>query len=130
MSFAATTRTVLIAERNPRIRAFLVQEFQAAGRRALGAANGRELAAAALAEPRPDVYVVDPDLPGLEALAHLPRPLVAYALLPECEGRPLLAAAAAVVEKGGDPRELRLAVEGVLRQQERPEDREERHGRP
>ena len=121
---AADARTprapsVCIAERNPRIRSFLLEEFRRGGYRVLAASNGRELAEAAVAV-RPDVYVVDVGVPGLEQglsgrSAALVRPLVAYALLPDDEGHPLLAAAAAVVEKGGDPRELFAVVERLLR---------------
>jgi len=125
--FAMTAETttphvpsVCIAERNPHIREFLRKEFQRAGYRVLAASNGRELAAAAAAEPRPDVFVVDVDVPGLEQglsgqPAALVRPLVAYALLPDNEGHPLLAAASAVVEKGGDPQRLIAVVERLLR---------------
>ncbi|MEW5774141.1 MAG: hypothetical protein AB1916_11535 [Thermodesulfobacteriota bacterium] len=115
------TPFVCIAERNPRIRAFLLKEFRRTGYRVQAASNDRELAAAATAEPRPDVFVVDLDMPGLEQglsgrAAALVRPLVAYALLPDCEGHPLLATASAVVEKGGDPRELLAVVERLLRE--------------
>ncbi len=110
---------VCIAERNPRIRAFLLKEFHRAGYRVLAASNDRELAASADAEPRPDVFVVDLNMPGLEQglsgrSAALVRPVVAYALLPDNEGHPLLAAASAVVEKGADPRELLAVVERLL----------------
>lgn len=117
---APTLPTVCIAERNPRIRAFLLKEFREAGYGVVAASNGPELAAAAAADPRPDVFVVDPGIPQLDRVlsgraAALVRPMVAYALMPDCEGHPLLAAAAAVVEKGEDPRELRAVVEQVLR---------------
>lgn len=110
---------VCIAERNPRIRAFLLKEFHRAGYRVLAASNDRELAASASSEPRPDVFVVDAGMPGLEQglsgrCATLVRPMVAYALLPDNEGHPLLAAASAVVEKGADPRELLAVVERLL----------------
>jgi DNA-binding response OmpR family regulator len=110
---------VCIAERNPRIRAFLLQEFARAGYRVLPASNGDELAAAAAAASRPDLFVVDLGMPGLEQglsgrSAALVRPLVAYALLPDNEGHPLLGAASAVVEKGADPRELLAVVQRLL----------------
>jgi DNA-binding response OmpR family regulator len=111
---------VCVAERNPRIRAFLLKEFRRAGYRVQAASNDRELAAVAAAEPRPGVFVVDAGMPGLEQglsgrSAALVRPLVAYVLLPDNEGHPLLAAASAVVEKGGDPGELFAVVERLLR---------------
>lgn len=118
---ASPAPVVCIAERNPRIRAFLLKEFHRAGYRVLAASNGDELAAAATAAPRPDLFVVDLGMSGLEQglsgrSAALIRPLVAYALLPDNEGHPLLGAASAVVEKGGDPRELLAVVERLLRE--------------
>jgi DNA-binding response OmpR family regulator len=110
---------VALAEKNPRIRRFLAREFAARGWRVVLAADGAALRRAARALPRPDVFVVDLELPFLdeglrEADGAALRPLVLHALMPEAAGHPALALAGAVVEKTGDPGALLDAARNLL----------------
>lgn len=110
---------VVLAEKNPRIRQFLVREFSARGWLVVQAADGDELRLAARAEPRPDVFVVDLELPFLEqglrgADDEVLRPLVLHVLMPDAADHPALALAEVVVEKTGDPGALLEAAWNLL----------------
>lgn len=111
---------ILVAEKNSRIRSFLAREFAARGCRVMEAADGPALRLAAQASPRPDVFVVDLELPFLDdglrdCDGEVLRPLVLHALLPDAADHPALALASAVVEKTGDPKLLLDAVDAALR---------------
>jgi CheY-like chemotaxis protein len=119
---------VALAEKNPRIRSFLAREFAARGWRVVLAADGAALRRAAQGEPRPDVFVVDTELPFLDEGLRSPdgsalRPLVLHALLPDAAGNPALALAGTVVEKAADPGALLDAAWSLLPQPRRPEGR-------
>jgi len=120
--------TICIAERNPRIRAFLIKEFAGRGYEVVAAGSGSELIAAAAAAPRPDLFVIDPETPGLESSlagrgGGTLRPMILHALLPDSEGHPLVALADAVIEKDADPSVLAKAVEQLLRTRRTGEER-------
>ncbi|WP_028586467.1 response regulator transcription factor [Desulfocurvus vexinensis] len=117
---------VVVAEKNPRIRQFLAREFAARGWLAVQAADGAELRRAARAEPRPDMFVVDLELPFLEEGLRGPggealRPLVLHALMPEAADHPALPLAGAVVEKTGDPGALLDAAWTLLQRAPGPD---------
>jgi len=54
---------ILIADRNPRVRAFLMRELRAEGYRVTAAGSQAEVVRAAFADNRIDVIILDPDLP-------------------------------------------------------------------
>ena len=63
--------TVLIGDRNPRIRNFLQRELNSAGYRAIAAADGNQLKKWLGRLIHLDVLVLDPDMPGLGEMDHL-----------------------------------------------------------
>ncbi|NJB68836.1 CheY-like chemotaxis protein [Desulfobaculum xiamenense] len=120
--------TLVVAERNPRIRRFLERELAAEGYGIIAVGDGRELRAAAGRRPRPSAYVVDIEIPYLEEGlkdgpgGHLIRPLVIHALLPDTAQHPAMALAEAVVGKDADPGALKRAVARVLEKFHRHDD--------
>ena len=66
--------TILIADRNPHVRAFLQREMTAAGYRVWVAENGHEVLKWAFQGEPLDLIILDPDLPDADethVLAHL-----------------------------------------------------------
>ena len=115
--------TILIAERNPRIRRFLQRELIAVGYLVILAENGLDLARIIGREETLDLMILDDELSGLdlprtvEQLSNRvpPLPFVIYSFSPETMDRSLLGTAAAAVEKTGNIDNLMEAVKGVLR---------------
>jgi len=63
--------TVLIGDRNPRIRNFLQRELNSAGYRAVAAQNGAQLKSWLGRPIQLDVLVLDPDMPGVDTIDQL-----------------------------------------------------------
>lgn len=101
--------SILVADRNPHVRRFLARELAAAGFDVHVTDSARRLRQA-LADPqRPDLVVLDPDLPDVDdstLLAELnarrtPVPVVLHTYLSDWNGPTRrLTGAAAFVEKG------------------------------
>lgn len=98
---------ILVADRNPRVRAFLQREMMAAGYRVTAADSARDVLRWAAERDRVDLVIIDPDLPDAEPealVAELRRrrpqlPVVIHAL-PDPERGPADPPAAGFVEKG------------------------------
>lgn len=74
--------TILIADRNPHVRDFLLREVTAEGHRVLLAETGRQLLRLA-AQTRPlDLVIVDPDLPDTDTAGLLTELLSRTPALP------------------------------------------------
>jgi DNA-binding response OmpR family regulator len=117
-----TRFTILIAERNPRVRQLLGREFAADGFLVIPAENGTDLSGIIGREDTPDLLVLDDELPGLdpsrlaEQLGNRlpPLPFVVHSFSTECVDSGLVEAAADVVEKTGNIEKLRETVKRVL----------------
>jgi DNA-binding NtrC family response regulator len=120
-----TNATVLIADRNPHVREFLKRELAAAGFTVLTADSGRDLLQWAFGTTPIDLLVIDPDLPDMEPDVLLrklagripPCPLVIHTLPGEeawaTEPTPIVA----YVEKAGRSIEqLKEVITGLLSQ--------------
>jgi len=114
------TPTVILAERNSRIRRFLEREFRSEGYCVVSVGDGRELRKAAQSTAEPDVFVIDIEVPYLEeglldSHGNLAlHPLIVHALMPEAAHLVVLAQAEAVVEKKADPSSLKQTVARLL----------------
>jgi CheY-like chemotaxis protein len=115
-------RTLLIADRNRNVRAFLAREFRREGLEVTVAADHGEVLRALRDGPFPDLLILDPDIPSLaqEDLLQMIRnirpemPIVVHSLTNEpCPGEaPRLYA---VMEKRGNNLEsLKRVVSGLL----------------
>ena len=99
--------TVLIADRNPRVREFLGREFTSSGYRVLLAKDGRDVLRITNVDRLPDLLILDLDIPypsGLTILKKLqarkpPLPIVVHTCLNELETNPLVHRAAGIWEK-------------------------------
>jgi DNA-binding NtrC family response regulator len=101
--------TILIADRNPRVRAFLKREMTAEGYQIRLADNGREVLNWAFGPTPIHLLIIDPDLPDVEEqeilrqlenrVPELPIIIHSFALAPA--GRPERLHGLVFVEKGG-----------------------------
>ena len=115
--------TILIADRNPHVRKFLRRELAADGFRVLMAKDGREVLKLLHVNERPDLLILDLEIPhvtGLDILRQLQErehllPVVVHTLLTDHANYPEVQKAAAFVEKTGDNIDnLRAVILGVL----------------
>jgi DNA-binding NtrC family response regulator len=97
----------LIADRNPRVRGFLMREMTREGYRVRLAENARDVLAYALQEAAVDLIIIDPDLPDASAVGLMdklqalrpPVPVVVHTHYVPAEQAG--ASGALAVEKGG-----------------------------
>jgi DNA-binding NtrC family response regulator len=102
--------TILIADRNPRVRELLRREFTASGYRVLLAKNGGDVLKIANVDQLLDLLILDIDIPypgGLTVLNKLQRrkpqlPVVVYAYFTEYAKDPAVEKAAGFLEKQGN----------------------------
>jgi DNA-binding NtrC family response regulator len=102
--------TILIADRNPRVRELLRREFTSSGYRVLLAENGGDVLKIVNADQVLDLLILDIDIPypgGLTVLNKLQRwkpqlPVVVYTYFTEYAKDPAVERAAGFLEKQGD----------------------------
>lgn len=115
---------ILIADANSRIRQFLKRELCAEGFIVDQAGNYDEMITRIGTLPRPDLVVLDPDLPFAGARPAMDRmmhqtpkiPLVIYSPYTEYAEHPIFRKADAFVEKIADPASLVETVRVLLKQ--------------
>jgi DNA-binding response OmpR family regulator len=113
---------ILIADRNRHVREFLQRELRADGYCVQVARDGREVLLSLNGEQRPDLLILDLDIPYESWRALLGQirrdapitPVVIHTLLTEFAGHPDLANAAAFLEKSGNTDMLKKVVREVL----------------
>ena len=101
--------TILIADRNPHVRAFLKREMEAEGYKVRLAKNGREVLKWVFGYDPLHLVVIDPELPDVNELDILRRleeripalPFIIHGFLLEYNESLALSTAVAFVEKGG-----------------------------
>ena len=119
--------TILIADRNSRVRNFMGRELTAAGYRVRLAQSGREvLELAHNAEP-PDLIILDPDLPdideaslfaGLQNRSPL-LPIIIHALLPLHNSKVRRVEAIFVEKQGNSIEDIKAVVEKMRSESDR-----------
>ena len=117
--------TILIADRNRRVRQFLRREFGSEGYRVLLAENGNALSCMIREDDGLDLLILDDAMLALndcrvpEQLENRvpPLPFILHSFSPESVASNLIGAAAALVEKSGDIEELKRTVRQVLSDQ-------------
>lgn len=116
--------TILVADRNPHIRAFLGRELAAEGYRVLTAKGGRNLLRMLSDGDAPHLLVLDlelPDVSGLQILMELQDrnpllPVVIHTCRTEYADHPAVKKAAAFVEKTGNHIDnFKAVIGGMLR---------------
>jgi DNA-binding NtrC family response regulator len=116
--------TILIADRNPRVRDFLKREMTSEGYRVRLARNGREVLQCVNSSEPPDLLIVDLDLPDAGQTAILEQvqermptvPVVVHTFLSEYLNHPPILSNVALVEKeGSNIDRLKNVVLDVLR---------------
>lgn len=113
---------ILVADRNRHVREFLRRELIAQGYRVQVAGDGREVVHMVEGPERPDLLVLDLDLPYVDGFSILERlqdrnplmPVVVHALLGDYADSFRVRHAAAFVEKSGDTNSLKAAVGDAL----------------
>lgn len=116
--------TILIADRNPRVRSFLQREMIKAGYRILVAESARDLLQWALDRNPVDLIILDPDLPDavdsplmIKLRERMPMvPVIIHAHPSNNLTEPEMPRAFITVEKGGNSIErLKEVAEGILK---------------
>jgi DNA-binding response OmpR family regulator len=113
---------ILIADRNRHVREFLQRELRADGYCVQVARDGREVLLTLNGDQRPDLLILDLDIPheGWPALLRQIRrdapstPVVIHTLLTEFVGHPDLLDTAVFLEKSGNTDMLKRTVREVL----------------
>jgi len=115
---------ILVTDRNPNVREFLLRELRKEGFRAIAAKDGAEVAALIDSQNPPDLLVLDCETPrlknnkalrqALERPNHVPFIMHCYGAEDELDC--LAPLATETVEKGPDISALRNAVMRVLKQ--------------
>ena len=116
--------SLVITDRNPHVRALLCREFGSQGFRVTAAKDGDDVHRALLADPPPDLIILDLEMAGdsgitiLEGIQRrLPGlPVVIHTFPMSGVSHPAVFKAAALVEKSGDTAELQAAVKRILNQ--------------
>ncbi len=116
--------TILIADRNPRVRGFLKREFLGEGYRVLLAKNGREVIKQVYRPEPLDLLVLDLDLPDTsgsdlldllqDRIPSLPVVLHCFAAEDGSHGEELQRANAFVEKQGNSVDRLKIVVKGLL----------------
>jgi DNA-binding response OmpR family regulator len=123
LNSTTNTFTILVADRNPHVRAFLGRELAAEGYEVMTAKDGRDLLRMLSSSESPHLLVLDlelPDVSGLQILMELQDrkpllPVVIHTFRTEYADHPALKKAAAFVEKTGDHIEsFKAVIGGVL----------------
>jgi CheY-like chemotaxis protein len=104
------TLTVLLADRNPRIRDFILRELRSDGHHVLTAANAIQIIRWLESAIQLDVLILDPNMPGIDSkdkleliLSLKPHlPIVFHCLSPDPMGLPLKMKAQMMIEKNGN----------------------------
>ena len=117
-----TGHTILVADRNRRVRQFLRREFNSDGYHVLVAENSDALCRMIRENDALDLLILDDAMVVLnesQVQARLenripPLPFILHSFSPEFAASGLAKAAAALVEKSGDIEELKRAVIKVL----------------
>jgi DNA-binding response OmpR family regulator len=116
--------TILVADRNPRIREFLAREFESSGYQVLLAGDGRDVLRRANVLPPFDLLILDLDITypsGLTILKKMqarksPLPIVVHASLEEHKSHPLVQRTAGICrKKGNNVAALKEMVGQILR---------------
>ena len=116
--------TILIADRNPRVREFLRREMMAEGYHVRLAKNGREVLKWAYHHEPVDLLILDPDLPDSGETAIVKKiedripllPVVIHTFASDCANNLALSGTVAFVEKNGSSIEgLKKTVFELLR---------------
>ena len=102
--------TVLLADRNPRIRKFVQRELLSEGHEVVTAADAVQLTAWLTSSVHLDALVVDPDMPGIENCDHLcsllssrPNlPVILHCLVSDEAAIPIESTRLLLIEKNGD----------------------------
>jgi CheY-like chemotaxis protein len=110
LNSTTNTFTILVADRNPHVRAFLGRELAAEGYEVMTAKDGRDLLRMLSSSESPHLLVLDlelPDVSGLQILMELQDrkpllPVVIHTFRTEYADHPALKKAAAFVEKTGN----------------------------
>ena len=115
--------SILIADRNPRVRELLRREIVAEGYHVRLAENGQQVLKWSYDSKPVDLLILDPDLPDIDASVLLSRladripalPMVIHSVLPDYTVPSEISGTVAYVEKGGSSIEsLKRIVEGLL----------------
>ncbi len=115
--------TILVADHNFHVRAFLRRELSALHYRIREAGNHLQLFASFYDEPHiPDLIILDPYIPYISGIAVLTRlqeitppvPVILYTHMTEYRNHPVVQKAAGLVEKNGDTRLLQETIARVL----------------
>jgi DNA-binding NtrC family response regulator len=114
--------TILIADRNRHVREFLRRELEAEGYRVRIAKDGQKLLMMVNLDDRPDLVILDPEIPYGGELAILdqinkkdpPLPIIIHTFLTEYASHPSIERVGAFVEKRGNIDHLKEAVSRVL----------------
>lgn len=114
--------TILVADRNRRIRQFLMREFAAEGYRVLLAEDNNDLLRIIRQDDTLDLLILDDEMivqDESRIVEHLenrvpPLRLIVHSFSTECVEESLAREAAALVEKKGNIGELKNAVDRVL----------------
>lgn len=117
-----TRFTILIADRNPRIRQFLKREFISDGYRVLLAGDGRELASSVSEDNTLDLLIVDDEIMTQEGSrllrllnSRMPSlPFIIHGYLIEGVDPTIESPSATVVKKTGSLEELKGSVKQLL----------------
>ena len=115
---------IVIADRNRHVREFLRREFLKDGYRVQLARDGFDLINILRAEDRPDLIVLDLDLPYMAGFVlqeilfrqNSGLPIIIHGMTEENENNPLIKGAKYQLEKSGNPGGLKEAVSQVLRE--------------
>lgn len=102
--------TVLLADRNPRIRDYLLRELCSDGHHVITAKDGDQLARWLNSSVRVDVLILDPNMPGVDSedqlellLSHKPNlPIVFHCLAPDHPQLSLKLKKQVLIEKNGN----------------------------
>ena len=115
---------VLIADRNRHVREFLKREFEAEGYQVQVVQDGRQVLAMTTGDDRPDLLILDLDMPYVSGLSILERifgqespvPVVVHTLMTEDAAHPAVELADGFWEKKGNNIEgFKAMVGDVLR---------------
>lgn len=113
---------IVIADRNAHVLDFLRREFQKSGYDVTTAGDAFNLCKILRSEDKPDLVVLDPDLPFMDDVAigkllewqDSGMPLVLHSFLYETTSHPLSIRASALLKKSGNPELLTSVVKTTL----------------